>query len=431
MPDRHFMIKARTARGRAVLIGAIVAALLLAGFGIRWQVGSMLAELTSPTDADAQYIADTAVGLSPRDPLAAWLSAETHKDLLQPEKVDPSILGYANVVRLGPNDYRWWVELGRAKEQAGQSTSAEAAFRQAIALAPAYAFPHWQLGNFLLRSGRADEAFAELDLASRNTLAYRDQIFGLAWDYYDHDPSKLEAVVSDSPDVRVSLALFYAARGQAADSLRVWDTLTDEQKAANPQTARIITQALTEKKFYRQGIQFSRQVGIDADSEPEQVTNGGFEKALGQPEENYYGWKVERGDNKIEIGSDSSVKHSGNRSLKINFRTFVKPELADPWQIVAAEPAASYELHFWVRTENLKSAGMPVVQIVDPADSRLIAVSSAVPTGTNDWQEVSITFRAPTDVDGFVIRLGRAYCGDNCPIVGLLWLDDFTVVKRS
>ena len=431
MPDHSFMVNARTTPGRALLLAAILAALLLAWFGIRWQVASMLAELTSPGDSDAQEIADTAVSLSPRDPFPAWLSAETHKDLLRPEMVDPSVLGFANTVRLGPNDYRWWVELGRVKEQAGQSAGAESAFRQAIALAPAYAFPHWQFGNFLLRAGRADEAFAEFNLASRTTLAYRDQIFGLAWDYYGHDANKLESVTADSAEVRVSLALFYAARGQAADSLRVWNTLTDEQKAANPQTARTIAQALTEKKFYRQGIQFSRQVGIDGDAEPEQVSNGGFEKALGQPDENYYGWKVERGDNKIEIASDASVKHSGNRSLKLNFRAFVKPELANPWQIVAAEPGASYELHFWARTENLRSAGMPLIQIVDPADNRLIAVSPAIASGTNDWQEISIAFKGPQDVDGFVIRVGRAYCGENCPIVGLLWLDDLTVTKRS
>jgi tetratricopeptide (TPR) repeat protein len=431
MHDPAFMINAGTVRGRAVLAAAAVVALLLMWFGVRWQIGSMLAELTNPTNPDAKYISETAVDLSPHDPLAAWLSAETHMDLLQPDKVESSISGFGTTVRSSANDYRWWIELGRIKEQAGQAAGAEDAFRQAITLAPSYAFPHWQLGNFLLRTRRPDEAFAEFGRASKNTLAYRDQIFSLAWDYYDHDPAKLEAVVADDPEVRVSLALFYASRGQAADSLRVWDTLTDQQKSANPQTARTIAQALTEKRFYRQGIEFSRQVGIDADSEAERVTNGGFEKALGSPDENYYGWKVERGDGKLEISTDSAVKHNGNRSLRVNFRTFIKPELSDPWQIVAAEPGASYELRFWMRTENLRSAGMPLIQIIDPVDNRLIAVSPAIATGTNDWQEIAIDFNAPTDVDGFVVRLGRGYCGDACPIVGLLWLDDLSLTRKS
>ncbi|HEY2866271.1 MAG TPA: carbohydrate binding domain-containing protein [Pyrinomonadaceae bacterium] len=431
MHDPTFMINARTARGRMMLAAAVAVSFLLIWFGVRWQIGSMLAELTSPSDPNAKYIAETAEALAPHDPQAAWLSAETHKDLLQPEKVDPSIFGFERTVRSSPNDYRWWIELARIRAQAGQTAQAEEAFRQALTLAPSYAFPHWQLGNFLLREARPDEAFGEFKLASGNTLAYRDQIFALAWDYYDHDPAKLEAIAADSPDVRVSLALFYAARGQAADSLRVWNTLTDEQKSANPQTARVIAQALTEKRFFLQGIEFSRQVGIDPDSEAERVTNGDFEQSLGSPDENYYGWNVERGDGKVEVSPDSSVKHEGNRSLKINFRTFVKPEMSDPWQIVAAEPGTSYELYFWARTENLRSAGMPLIQIVDPVDNRLIAVSPAISTGTNDWQEIEIGFQAPSDVDGFVIRLSRAYCGDTCPIVGLLWLDDFRLVKRS
>ena len=430
MDDPTLTIDAATVRGRAILVAAIAVSLLLIWLGVRWQIGSMLAELTSPTDPDAQYIAETAVSLSPHDPLAAWLSAETHADLLAPENVEPAIAGFASVVRLSPFDYRWWIELGRIKEQSGKSDGAEQAFRHAIELAPSYAFPHWQFGNFLLRAGRADEAFGEFRLATGPSLAYRNQAFSLAWEYYDHDPAKLESTVADIPDVKVSLALFYAARGQAADSLRIWNMLTPEQKAANPPTARIIAQALTEKKFYRQGLEFSRQVGIDVNAQPEQVTNGGFEDALGSPGDNYYGWNVERTDGRIEISTDPSVKHGGTRSLKVNFRTYARPDLANPWQIVAADRGASYELHFWVRTENLRSAGMPLIQVIDP-DSRLIAASTAFPTGTNDWQKVSVGFKSPSNGDGFSIRLARASCGEPCPIVGLLWLDDFSLVKRS
>jgi hypothetical protein len=206
--------------------------------------------------------------------------------------------------------------------------------------------------------------------------------------------------------------------------------LTDEQKAENPQTARTIAQAFTEKKFFRQGIEFSRQVGIDPDAQAGAVTNGGFEKPLGIPEDNYYGWNVERADRQLDIASDSSVKHQGNRSLKINFRTFLNPELADPWQIIASEPNVSYTLRFWARTENLRSAGTPAVQIVDPTDYRLLAVSPAVAAGTNDWQEFTVNFRSPGDAVGFIIRLARVYCGDSCPIVGLVWLDDFSLTRN-
>jgi tetratricopeptide (TPR) repeat protein len=431
MSEPFISIEARSAKGRVILGAAILISLAFAWFGIRWQLGTMLAELTPPNDPKAKYAADTAANLAPSEPLAAWLKAETKKDLFSPVNIDSSLRRYEDVIRLAPNDYRWWVELGRVDEQAERVDRAEMAFRRSTELAPSYAFPRWHLGNFLLRENRPDEAFAELRKTTENDVTYREQIFSLAWDYFDHDPSKVEALAADTPEVRASLALFYAARGQAADSLRVWNTLDDAQKAEHPQVARTIAQALTEKKFYRQGLEFSRQVGIDPDAQAETVTNGGFEKALGSPDDTYYGWNVERTDNKLDIATDSSVKHQGSRALRLNFRTYVKPELGNPWQIVATQPRANYILHFWARTENLKSAGMPTVEVVDPSDNRLIVSSPSISTGTNDWQEFSIEFKAPEAVDGVFIRVARSYCGDACPIVGILWLDDFSLARSS
>jgi hypothetical protein len=73
---------------------------------------------------------------------------------------------------------------------------------------------------------------------------------------------------------------------------------------------------------------------------------------------------------------------------------------------------------------------MPTVEIVDPVDGRLIIASPAVPTGTNDWQEFSVEFKAPDDSDGVVVRVARSYCGEACPLTGILWLDDFALTKK-
>jgi cytochrome c-type biogenesis protein CcmH/NrfG len=424
------VISSHQAKGRVILAAAFIAAIAVAWFGVRWQLGSMLAELTVPSDPTAKYVAPAAGDLAPRDPTTAWLVARTEKEVSSPESVGSSVGMFENVVRLAPDDYRWWIELGRTNEQADRSEQAEMAFRRATDLAPAYAYPRWQFGNFLLRAGRSDEAFAEFRKTTANDSAYREQVFSLAWDYFQHDPAKVEDVAVDTPAVRASLAFFYAAHGQAADALRVWNKLTDEQKADNKPIARIIAQALTEKKLYRQGLEFSRQVGIDPDAQFETITNGGFEKPTGDPKDNYYGWNVERGDGKLDLSGDSSVHHSGNRSLRLTFRTFIKPELSDPWQVVAVQPGTSYTLHFWVRTENLRSAGMPTVEVVDPSDNRLIAASPAVATGTNDWQEVALDIKAPDTSDGIVVRVARSYCGEACPIVGIMWIDDFSLTKR-
>jgi Zn-finger nucleic acid-binding protein len=42
-----------------------------------------------------------------------------------------------------------------------------------------------------------------------------------------------------------------------------------------------------------------------------------------------------------------------------------------------------------------------------------------------------VDFTVPADVDGAVVRTVRQYCGDNCPMVGTVWYDEFNLQKIS
>jgi hypothetical protein len=430
MPEPLVVVSTRSTNGRLLIAALLIAALIFAWLGVRWQIGSLIAASASTNDPEIKNIAESARDLAPSDPYAMWLYATANRDLISSENVGPSLTRFEDVVRRSPHDYRWWIELGRTAEQAGDAELAHSAFTKAIELAPSHAYPHWQMGNFLLRADRTDDALSELRRAASNDHTYREQAFSLVWDYFEHDAARVEGLAGDAPDARVGLAFFFAARGQAKDSLRIWNTLDDGQKAENVQIAKTIAQAFTERKFFKEGLEFSRQTGIDPDAQIETITNGGFERSIGNADDNYYGWNVDRSDNKLDISTDSSVKHSGIRALKLNFRAYVKPQLADPSQIVVVEPGHSYTLSFWVRTENLRSAGMPTIQVVDPAAYQLLATSQPVVVGSNDWQEMSVRFKAAEKSHGVVIQLARSFCGDACPIVGTLWLDDVSLIRN-
>lgn len=429
MTEPIIAVDATTNKRRIILVGVVLGALVFAWFAVRWQIGNMFAELTSPNEPNAKEISRVAVDLAPSDPLANWLAASLEKDIYTPEKIDASVRLFEDVVRMSPYDFRWWIELGRAFEQADQPERAEKAFLRATELAPSYTYPRWQLGNFYLRQNRSDEAFDELRKATQNNLTYRDQVFSLAWEYFDQDPAKVESLVSDDPDVRMSLALFYAARARAADSLRIWNTLSDEQKANHPEYSRIILQGLYDRRFVRQALAFARQGGIDPDAEPESITNAGFEKVIGNSDDTYFGWKIVRGEPKVDITSDSSVKHSGTRSLRLSFKGYSKPQFFNLSQIVVVEAGRRYRLALWVRTEGLKSGGPPVIEVGNVVDNKLIAASAPLPTGTNDWQQVFVDFTAPTESEGVSIWTSRAYCGEMCPITGIVWYDDLSLTR--
>lgn len=422
--------KSKTTRARVILGAVIVGALLFAWFSIRWQFGNMLADLVTPHDPNAIAVSDLAIELAPSDPLTHWLKASLDKDIFTPDKTNSAIAGFEETVRLSPNDYRWWIELGRAYEQADQSAKAEAAYDRAIDLAPEYTYPHWQLGNFYLRQGRTDEAFAQLKRSTERNQTYRQQVFSLAWDYFDKDTAKLEQVVADQPDVHASLALFYGARGRAADSLRMWNMLTEDAKAAHPQFLQVIAQGVYEQRYFPQALEFAKQLGMDMDAQPDAVTNPSFEKAVGDAAETRFGWRVLHTDPRLDISSDSSVKHDGARSLKVTFRNYAKADLYNILQTIVVEPKRNYRLRFWVRTENLKSAGGPMLEVVNGNDDKLIATSKSFPLGTSDWQEFVLDFSTPENCTGITLRTSRSFCGDTCPIAGLFWYDQFDLSKQ-
>ncbi|MEP7213729.1 MAG: carbohydrate binding domain-containing protein [Acidobacteriota bacterium] len=424
------MISWERARGRSKIlaIGVAVAAVVAAWYGVSWQIGNMLAELTPPSQPDSQEVAQLAVALAPSDPATRWLVATKEKEKFSPESIENATRLFEDVVRRSPNDYRWWIELGRSNEQAEQTENAEAAFGRAAQLAPNFTFPHWQLGNFYLRQNRTEDAFAELKKATEGSLLYRDQVFSLAWDYFDKDPAKVEELAADTPDVKASLALFFAVRNSPVDALRVWNTLPDEEKAAHPVIAKSIAQGFFDKQFYRESLEFARQSGLDPEARAETISNGGFESFIGA-DDSLYSWKVNRNDGKLDIATDSSVKHTGARSIRFAFRGYAKPVLSNLSQFVAVQASKKYRISFWVRTENLRSGGSPQLEIANANDATLLAVSHPFAGSSNEWEQITLDIVTPANCSGIVIRTGRQSCGE-CPIFGTFWYDDFSIVPQ-
>lgn len=413
------VIDSKKAAVRIVLAFSMLAALAFAWFAVRWQLGNMLASISTVGDPNSALIADLASGWAPTDPASYWLKAA----------VDDTVETYEHTVRLAPYDYRWRVQLGRSLVQNDQLERAEIEFKRAVELAPGYAIPHWHLGNFYLRQNRIDEAIAELREAARNNQPYRDQVFSLAWDYFGKDAAQIERLAGDTPDAHARLAYFFAARGRGTDALRNWNMLTEAEKAANPVIAKNMAHGLYIQRYFPQALEFSRQIGFDADAKAETVTDGSFEKGVNEANDSRFGWQIVRNDPKLDISGDSKVKRDGNRSLRFQFRNFVKPVFNNLFQTVVVQPSQRYRLTFWVRTENLKSGGLPLLDVVNANDDKLIARSEVFPNGTNEWQQMAIEFAAPENCTAISLRTTRLPCGEDCPVAGTLWYDDFELSR--
>lgn len=410
--------KTNSIKGRAAVIASILFVIALAAISIPTRIGGMIAELTSESDMNAGEIADFAHSLAPGDPETNGLLAATAVDASE------AAARYERTVRLAPADHRWRVALGRAYEQAGRLAEAEGEFREAVRLAPAYAFPHWHLGNFYLRQGREAEAVAELKKAGEDHYSFRDQVFSLAWDYFDGDPRQVERVAADKADAKAYLSKFLAARGAADRSLAVWNQLDAEDKEKYRAVGRWAVLELVGKANFAHALEISRQLG-DTTAEAEKITDPSFESPIGEGEAARFGWALGPGEPRVETGFDSKEKHTGSRSFRIEFRNYGKQNFASLFQTVVVRPNREYVLRFRVRTDGLRAAGVPMVQVVNAANNSQIAVSEPFEPDSPEWTLASISFRTPPDCTAINIRTIRSACGESCAITGTLWYDDF------
>ncbi len=420
MPDLT-AIESKTIRVKLMLATAVIVLVVLAWFSVRWQLGDMLATLTQATDPNFAEIAELATRWAPGDPAAFSLKASAGED------TDASIKALEAAVRRAPSDYRWRIDLGRAYEQGDQFEKAEIQLKKAVALAPSYSSARWQLGNFYLRKEQPDAALAELKIAAENNPTYREQVYSLVWDFSGRSSVQLEKIAGGRPDMLARLAYFFAARGRAEDSLRNWNRLSEDDKAKNTPIARSIALGLFDQRHFAQALEFARQYGAETEAQPNAIANGSFEKTIGENNESRFGWQIARNDPKFDASPEGRVKRDGNRSLRATFKGFNKPTLANISQTVVVEPGRKYKLRFWVRTENLRSAGLPLVEIVNANDDKPLARSQVFPSGTNDWQELTVEVTTPIGCSGIAIRTIRAYCGEDCPITGIFWYDDFAI----
>ncbi|MBX3243141.1 MAG: hypothetical protein KF685_01580 [Acidobacteria bacterium] len=415
--------------GWFVLAAVIICLAIFLWNAVSWHAGRIFAEETDLNQPETEAMAQLAISLSPGDPMTHWLKASEERQEFNPDAVEGIARSFEDIVRLAPYDHRWWIELGRANEHAERMEAAEKALLRAESLAPSYSFPKWQLGNFYLRRGRVEEAFTKLRSATQKNSVYREQVFSLAWDFYGKDPEMVERLADDSPAVRRSLAVFYAQRGASADALRNWNLLSEEEKQVEPQIPRTLAQGLHDQRKFREAVEFSRQSGIDPTSSIETVTNGDMEKAITAGNDSLFGWKYHRAEGKMDVSSDNAVKRSGTRSMRVTFKNYLGVDLANPVQLVAVQPNTSYLLRFWVRGEGLRTGGPPLIQIVNANDDVPLASSQPFDGGTFDWQERTVAFVTPSNCEGILIRTNRVYCGDTCPVSGILWYDDFVLER--
>jgi len=415
---------------RWLLIIPALLAVTGATFAVRWYVGNTVAEYTSTPDDDGIEMARLAVRWAPANAVTHWRLGSL-QERFSMSNLAAAVGEYRTAVEVGPYDFRYWLELGRALEASGDSQNAESALRRAVELAPSYSHPHWQYGNLLLRQGRIDEAFAHLSRAAESDLRMQAPVFALASQVFGDDQAALARALP-SPALRIQFALSLIQAGKPDAAIAIARSTTAADRKSETAATDELVKAFINGHHYHAALSLLRDSRTDTSSlaAPEQIWNGGFETPLIAGDTNTFHWAItSQSQTPIEI--DNGQAHSGKGSLRIIFKSSAKLDTIPISQIVIVEPDTQYKIQFYVRTEGLISAGTPLVAVKDLA-GQLLASSSPIAGGSHDWQVVTLTFKSRPKEEGIQISFARASCGEKdliCPIFGTVWYDDFTLQR--
>ncbi|HEX8423150.1 MAG TPA: hypothetical protein VF634_07050, partial [Pyrinomonadaceae bacterium] len=355
-----------------------------------------------------------------------------------PEELPEAARQYEEAARLSPNDFRYFMELGRVRGLIGDARGGEQALRRAVELAPTYPEPRWYLGNSLLRQGRTEEAFAELRLAGEaSPEKFRPQVLELSWRFYNADIRSVLAAVGNSAGARGQLMDYLINRKQLDDARQLWQGFNaDERKALRATGEKLMLRFLEAKRFHDMQAMHAELAVVDgtpANAARERVTNGGFESAVGAAGANPFEWQVVPLAG-VQMGLDERVRQEGARSLRLAFNAAGTLNFRNISQLVAVEPQTRYRLEYYVRTEDLKGAATLAVEIVDAAQpERVVVASQPLKVGTTpDWQAVALDFTTGAQAQALTLRVVGLPCpAATCPIFGKVWYDNFNLQRLS
>ncbi len=170
--------------------------------------------------------------LAPGDPKPRWLAATAEKGNFSSESLDKSVALFETVVQRSPYDFRWWIELGRAYEQAEKPENAEVRLRTSGRARSDIHVPALAVRKFLSETEpqrRSVRGAAQNDRAKRPLS--RTGLLPCMGLLRQRSAEGRGTSRGYARRAQRHSRFFTPARGSADNALRIWNTLSEEQKS--------------------------------------------------------------------------------------------------------------------------------------------------------------------------------------------------------
>jgi len=414
----------RPALRKACSVMALILCMLGTWGALRIGLSRTLTQRALRTGSLAE--ANRAVQLSPNDPEVYRARAA---NLSKRGEFGLAVEDLRQAIVLRPSDYTLWTELGKRLEKSGDPAGAVAALAEAQKLAPMYVSTHWNLGILLLEQGQRDEAFRELRSATLSQPALFRKVIDLASQEYGPDSLRVAAALNPrNTQERLALAHYFIGNSQTREALKL---VREIDALSNDDRRELLTELVKANCFAEAYEVWADGNGRATTNQSRGVVdNGGFEEAELSHNPGFT-WRI---DNRSSswISIDSSERHNGARSLRIDWQG--NPSIDDETvsQLLLIDPGSRYRMDFVARAKDLLTGGAPIVQIIDAGQNEKLGQSSRLPLATSSWEKFSVEFTTTAQTRAVRIILRRENCAEPvCPIFGSLWLDDFSLQRQE
>lgn len=336
----------------------------------------------------------------------------------------------SRAAEVSPFDAQAWLDLGAAQELQGQLDVAEASLRRADYLAPHLPHYQWAIGNFFLLRGNIGETLRHFKMVLAGDPQYDRVIFSTAWKAVGNGDKILADLIPDDMDTELRYLDYLRTQGKLPEAEKVWRKVDANPALFDPLRLggylNFLIASRQPDEAYRVWTDLERRNLISEQTEPGNLlSDGDFEgdlRNLG------FSWWVDRIPG-IYIGVDTTVFHSGGRSLVISFSGDSNPYFRAVWHYVKVTPGVTYRAEAYLKTEGITTDSGPRLAVTDMYDPAALNGYTDQLTGTNaTWTLLGINFTPKPNTHYVIVSIIRLPSEklDN-KIAGKVWVDDVRV----
>jgi len=413
----------------ALVLGAAFAAVFLSYFGIRNARTDHFAGL--PT----RQALERATELEPGNARNWYLLGRYWQFSLEDSDAQKAIGAYKTAVSVNPRSTVSWLGLGSAYESEGDLAHAREAFLQAKKTYPLSAEVAWQYGNFLLRLGELEPAFAEMRRAVESDPKRGAEAFSRAFRAEPDVDRILNRALPPNRDVYVDVIWDQISGGQTDIALQVWDRLV----AIHPRlplrdvfpligTLRNNKRIADARRVWDQAVIVSGMA--DLQGPPGSVLwDGGFESGIAG---GGYSWLFPEGLRNLQASIDARERHSGDHSLRLTFDGKSIVSSMDTCHYVPVSPSTSYHFSAWVKTREVTTDQGVRFQLRSLGTQDVSVAVTPELHGSEPWTHIEIPWSSGKDVQEVQVCLVRLLSDQlENKVKGTTWVDDVALVPDS